>query len=102
MNIETTAWGAIFVVIVMALVTLATRLGGVFIMSLVPINERVRRFIRAMSGSVLVALLAPIALNGDIAARMALLTTALMMLWLKKPLPAIAAGILVAALIRQV
>lgn len=102
MNIETTPWGAIFVVIVMALVTLATRLGGVFIMSLVPINERVRRFIRAMSGSVLVALLAPIALNGDIAARMALLATALVMLWLKKPLPAIAAGILVAALIRQV
>lgn len=102
MNIETTTWGAIFVVIVMALVTLATRLGGVFIMSLVPINERVRRFIRAMSGSVLVALLAPIALNGDIAARMALLATALVMLWLKKPLPAIAAGILVAALIRQV
>lgn len=102
MNIETTTWGAIFVVIVMALVTLATRLGGVFIMSLVPINDRVRRFIRAMSGSVLVALLAPIALNGDIAARMALLATALVMLWLKKPLPAIAAGILVAALIRQV
>lgn len=102
MSIETTTWGAIFVVIVMALVTLATRLGGVFIMSLVPINERVRRFIRAMSGSVLVALLAPIALNGDIAARMALLATALVMLWLKKPLPAIAAGILVAALIRQV
>lgn len=102
MNIETTAWGAIIVVVVMALVTLATRLGGVFIMSLVPINERVRRFIRAMSGSVLVALLAPIALTGDTAARLALLATALMMLWLKKPLPAIAAGILVAALIRQI
>lgn len=102
MSIETTAWGAIIVVVVMALVTLATRLGGVFIMSLVPINERVRRFIRAMSGSVLVALLAPIALTGDTAARLALLATALMMLWLKKPLPAIAAGILVAALVRQV
>lgn len=102
MNVETAGWGAIIVVLVMALVTLATRLGGVFIMSLLPINERVRRFIRAMSGSVLVALLAPIALNGDTGARMALAVTALMMLWLKKPLPAITAGILVAALIRQV
>lgn len=102
MNVETAGWGAIIVVLVMALVTLATRLGGVFIMSLLPINERVRRFIRAMSGSVLVALLAPIALNGDTGARVALAVTALMMLWLKKPLPAITAGILVAALIRQV
>lgn len=101
MNIETAGWGAMIVVLVMALVTLATRLGGVFIMSMVPINERVRRFIRAMSGSVLVALLAPIALNGDTGARMALLATALMMLWLKKPLPAITAGIVVAASVRQ-
>lgn len=33
--------------------------GGVFVMSFVPINYRVQQFISAMSGSVLVALLAP-------------------------------------------
>lgn len=38
--------------------TLATRWGGVLIMSYVPISDRVQRFINAMSGSVLVALLA--------------------------------------------
>ena len=50
---------------------------------------------------VLVALLAPMALEGDSGARLALLATAVTMLLLKKPLPAIAAGILTAALVRQ-
>jgi uncharacterized membrane protein len=48
-----------------------------------------------------VALLAPMALEGDTGARLALLATATTMLLLKKPLPAIAAGILAAALFRQ-
>lgn len=54
-----------------------------------------------MSGSVLVAIVAPMALQGDAGARLALLATAATMLVLKKPLPAIAAGIAVAALVRQ-
>ena len=54
-----------------------------------------------MSGSVLVAVLAPLAAQGDAGARLALATTAVVMLVVKKPLPAIAAGILAAALVRQ-
>ena len=54
-----------------------------------------------MSGSVLVAILVPMAFEGDHGARLALLTTAITMLLFKKPLPAIAAGILAAALLRQ-
>ncbi|WP_285275434.1 AzlD family protein [Halopseudomonas bauzanensis] len=101
MSIDATASGAWLLVLVMAVVTLATRWGGVYVMSFVPIGYRVRQFISAMSGSVLVALLAPMALEGDTAARLALLTTGVIMLLLKRPLPAIAAGILVAALFRQ-
>jgi hypothetical protein len=41
------------------------------------------------------------AAQGDLGARAALATTALVMLVLKKPLPAIAAGIVAAALFRQ-
>ena len=51
-------------VAVMALVTLATRWGGVAAMAFVPLGARMRRFIAAMSGSVLVALLAPLAVQG--------------------------------------
>jgi uncharacterized membrane protein len=101
MSIEATGWGALLLILAMALVTLATRWGGVYVMSFIPIGYRVKQFIHAVSGSVLVALLAPLALEGDTAARLALLTTAVIMLLVKKPLPAIAAGILVAALVRR-
>lgn len=101
MSTEAVEVGALGIVLIMAIVTLATRWGGVYVMSFVPINYRVKQFIQAMSGSVLVALLAPMAITGDNAARMALLTTAVIVLLLKKPLPAIACGILAAALVRH-
>ncbi len=101
MSIEPAGFGALVLVLLMAVVTLATRWGGVYVMAFVPIGQRVRRFIGAMSGSVLVALLAPMALEGDNGARLALLSTAITMLVVKKPLPAIAAGIVTAALFRQ-
>ncbi|WP_417694813.1 AzlD family protein [Pseudomonas sp.] len=101
MNIDTAGHGTLIIILIMAIVTLATRWGGVFVMSFVPINYRVQQFITAMSGSVLVAVLAPLAIEGDNGARLALLTTAIIMVIVKKPLPAIAAGILAAALVRQ-
>ncbi|KOO09231.1 AzlD family protein [Vibrio hepatarius] len=100
MNIETTDGGTILIILAMALVTLITRWGGVFVMSFIPIGYRVQQFITAMSGSVLVALLAPLAVEGDAGARMALLSTAVVMLVWKKPLPAISAGLIAAALVR--
>ena len=100
MTLEAAGFGALITVLAMAVVTLATRWGGVYVMSLVPISNRVKRFIQAMSGSVLVALLAPLAVTGDHGARLALLITAVIMLITKKPLPAIACGILAAALTR--
>ncbi|MBS99505.1 MAG: AzlD domain-containing protein [Oceanospirillaceae bacterium] len=101
MSIETSGLGALIIVLAMALVTLATRWGGIYVMSFVPISYRVKQFIQAMSGSVLVAIIVPMAVNGDSGARLALLATAVTMLLLKKPLPAITAGIAVAALVRQ-
>ncbi|MFT0532395.1 AzlD family protein [Castellaniella hirudinis] len=101
MSIDTSAAGTLLIILIMAIVTLATRWGGLFIMSFVPIGRRVRQFISAMSGSVLVALLAPLAVEGDNGARLALLTTAVIMLVAKKPLLAIGAGIVAAALWRQ-
>ncbi len=101
MTIETTGHGPLILVLIMAIVTLATRWGGVFVMSFVPINYRVQQFIGAMSGSVLVAVLTPLAVSGDNGARLALASTAVVMLLVKKPLPAIAAGIVAAALFRH-
>ena len=101
MSIATTDLGTLLIILIMALVTLATRWGGVFIRAFVPISRRVQQFIRAMSGSVLIALLAPLAAQGDGGAKLALLVTAGVALVLKKPLPAISAGIVAAALFRQ-
>lgn len=102
MAVETTLLGTWAVILAMTLVTLSARWGGVFVMSFVPISDRVKRFIHGMSGSVLVALLAPQAVTGDLGARLALLSTAVVMLVWKKPLPAIGAGIFVAATVRQI
>jgi uncharacterized membrane protein len=54
-----------------------------------------------MSASVLVAILAPIAIEGDLGARCALLATAITAVIFKKPLVAIGTGIITAAVIRQ-
>lgn len=102
MSIDTSGFGTLYIILIMAVVTLVTRWGGVFVMSLVPINYRVQQFISGMSGSVLVAVLTPLAVMGDNGARLALLTTAIVMMALRKPLPAIAAGIVIAALFRQI
>ncbi|AMD01427.1 AzlD family protein [Halomonas chromatireducens] len=101
MTLPATLAGAIAAIVIMALVTYLTRAGGVFIMSRVPIGPRVERFINAMAGSVLVAVITPMAVYGDWGARMALVATLLVMLALQKPLPAITAGIVTAALWRM-
>lgn len=101
MSLEATGWGEWLLVFIMAAITLATRLGGVVVMTKVPITAPVERFIAGMSGSVLVALLAPLALDGDMGARSALATTAAVMLVTRKPLPAISAGLFAAALVRH-
>lgn len=100
MTIETTGMGPLMIVIVMALVTLATRWGGVYVMSFISFNNKIKAFIQGMSGSVLVAILAPVALTGDKGSQMALLTTAMMMLVFSRPLLAITFGIVVSALVR--
>ncbi len=102
MTLPSSAWGAMAAIVIMALVTYLTRAGGVFVMSRLPIGPKVERFINAMAGSVLVAVITPMAVQGDWGARLALLATLGTMLTLQKPLPAIAAGILTAALWRLV
>ncbi len=101
MTLPATLAGAISAIVIMALITYLTRAGGVFVMSRVPIGPRVERFINAMAGSVLVAVITPMAVYGDWGARMALVATLLVMLALQKPLPAITAGIVTAALWRM-
>lgn len=96
-SISTTA---LLAILVMAVTTFTTRIGGAIIMSRIPIGPRVERFINAMAGSVLVAVIVPLAAQGDWGARFALLATLAVMLLVRKPLIAITAGVVTAALWR--
>ncbi|GHE22255.1 AzlD family protein [Halomonas urumqiensis] len=102
MTLQASGGGIMLAIVIMALTTYLTRAGGVFVMARVPIGPRVERFINAMAGSVLVAVITPMAVNGDWGARMALVATVGVVLLVRKPLPAITAGILTAALWRLV
>lgn len=102
MTIETTPAGVLALILIMTLVTLATRFGGVFVMSFVRISPRVESFINTMASSVLIAIIVPMAFTGDAGALAALSVTAVTMLILRKPLPAIAIGIAAAALVRYI
>lgn len=93
--------GAIILIVIMALVTLVARFGGLFLMAQLSINYRVKQFIAAMSASVLIAIVAPLLISGDHGARVALVATALVQIVVKKPVIAIAVGIFVAALTRH-
>ncbi|NRA55811.1 MAG: AzlD domain-containing protein [Gammaproteobacteria bacterium] len=102
MTIDTAGFGTLYIILIMAVVTLFTRWGGIFLMSYIPINSRVQQFITAMSGSVLIAIIVPMFIRGDMGAKVALLVTLAGTLIIKKPLVAIAAGIFMAALIRNI
>lgn len=100
MTLPLTPATALLGIAIMVVVTYLTRIGGVLIMTRVPIGPRVERFIQAMSGSVLIAVIVPMAAEGDWGARLALVATLIAMLITRKPLIAIAAGIATAALWR--
>jgi len=100
MTIETTPVGVLVLIVLMTLVTLITRFGGVFAMSFVKISPRVESFINAMASSVLIAIIVPMAVAGDAGALAALVATAITMLAIRKPLPAISVGLVAAALVR--
>ncbi|MFN2327775.1 MAG: AzlD family protein [Chromatocurvus sp.] len=98
--ISTEGYGVYLVIALMALVMLFTRFGGVFITGLLPLRPRVMSFIDAMSGSVLVAVLVPIAVEADMAGRGGMLATAGVMLLTARPMVGVSLGIVVTALMR--
>ena len=102
MNIETTTAGILALIAIITLVTIVTRFGGVFLMSFVTINPRIESFINTMASSVLIAIIVPMAFSGDAGSVAALLVTTVLMLLTRKPLPAIAAGIAAAGLVRYI
>lgn len=93
---------ALIVVLVLALVTYGTRIGGFWIMRFMPVTPAMEAFLRYLSGSVLVAILAPAVIEGAIPAMAAALAAALVMIAVRNMLAAMAVGVTAAALLRAV
>ena len=91
---------ALIVVALMALVTLATRFGGIFFMSFMPLSTRVDAFLRYLAGSVFVALVVPAVARGGPAAIVAVSVSVVAVLVTRKALVSMALGVAAAALYR--
>ncbi len=92
---------AITAILVMALVTYLTRVGGFWLMSLVPEGGFVRRWLHHLPGSVLIAILAPMALEGGWAAPLAIAAAVTMGMLRMPALVAIFGAVALVAVLRQ-
>jgi uncharacterized membrane protein len=91
-------WAVIFA---MAAVTYVTRFGGFLLMGYVPLTGRVRAFLQALPGAVVVAIVLPIAVRDGLPAIVAVAVALAAMAWRRNDLIAVVCGVGVAALIRN-
>jgi uncharacterized membrane protein len=94
--------GVWLAIIAMALVTYAVRAGGFLLMSYIPLTRRVRAFLRALPGAVVVAIILPIAVHGGAAAAAAVVVALIVMAWRKNDVIAVVCGVAVAAALRAI
>jgi uncharacterized membrane protein len=92
--------GVWLIILAMAAVTYAVRAGGFFLMGYVPLTGRVRAFLNALPGAVVVAIIAPIAAHGGIAAAVAVAVALALMAFVRNDLVAVVGGVAAAALAR--
>jgi len=91
---------ALLVVALMAVVTLATRFGGIWLMGFMPLSAKVEAFLRYLAGSVFVALVVPAVARGGEAAMVAVGVSVAAMLVTRKAVLSMAIGVAAAALFR--
>jgi branched chain amino acid efflux pump len=100
MNSELGTFGTWMAILAMAAVTYAIRAGGFWLMGYVPLTRRVRSILNALPGSVVVAVILPLAVRGGTAATLAVLTSLVVMALRRNDLLAVVCGMGVAALVR--
>lgn len=85
---------------VMVAVTLLLRLGGFWLMGFVRVTPRLQRMLDALPGSVIVASVVPVAVNGGIVGILAIGAAVATMIWQRNDFLAVIAGMVVAAAAR--
>ena len=95
-------WGAALAILGMSLVTYFCRASGVVLMSRIRITPRVERALHALPGSIVVATILPLAIDGGPAAMAGLAAAILVMSLVRVELVAICAALGLVALLRAV
>lgn len=85
---------------VMTAVTVASRLGGFWLMGYVEITPRVRRMLDALPGSIIVAAALPVVVNGGAVAILAIAAAIIVTIIRRNEFVAVITGMAVAALAR--
>lgn len=85
---------------VMTAVTVASRLGGYWLMGYVNVTPRVRRMLDALPGSIIVAAALPVAVNGGAVVMFAILAALAVAIMLRNDFIAVIVGMAVAAAAR--
>jgi uncharacterized membrane protein len=85
---------------VMTAVTVASRLGGYWLMGYVNVTPRVRRMLDALPGSIIVAAALPVAVNGGPVVIFAILAALAVAIMLRNDFIAVIVGMAVAAAAR--
>jgi uncharacterized membrane protein len=85
---------------VMTAVTVASRLGGYWLMGYVTVTPRVRRMLDALPGSIIVAAALPVAVNGGLIVMFAIAAAMLVTIIRRNDFIAVITGMAVAALAR--
>lgn len=88
-------------ILVMGAAAFLMRAGGFWLMGRVPLTPRVLRMLEALPGSIVAAIILPIAARGGAVAVLAIATAAALMILRRNEFLAVAGGVLVAALARS-
>ncbi|CAN7501187.1 AzlD domain-containing protein [Bradyrhizobium sp. LjRoot220] len=92
---------AIAAVLVLALITMATRVGGVWIMSYVKITPRIEAFLKYMAVSVLISIVVPATLAAAPRVWLAVAAAAIVAAVTRSALSAMLVGAAVAAVVKN-
>ena len=87
---------------VMTVVTVASRLGGYWLMGYVTMTPRVRRMFEALPGSIIVAAALPVAVNGGTVVMFAIAAALVVSIVSRNDFIAVIVGMAVAALARAI
>jgi uncharacterized membrane protein len=87
---------------VMTAVTVASRLGGYWLMGYVTVTPRVRRMLDALPGSIIVAAALPVAVNGGVVVMFAIAAAMLVSIIRRNDFLAVITGMAVAAFARAI